>query len=250
MDDPNTTDGLGYLAQLVGEGKKYRSVEELAKGYTNADNYIEVLKATHDDLKDEVNKRMSLEQFIEAQQDNKQNADASADPNPGGEVADTKAVPNVEAEPKVNESDLISRIKAELRADEQKSIAARNKDAVNERLLSLYSDAETVNREMAAKAESLGVSVQWLMDAAEKNPDAFYKLTDIEAPRKASTNVNPAVNTAGLPSAKDSRKTQEGTKAFYDELRKENLSKFLSADVQRQYMKDAMADPDKFFGRN
>lgn len=250
MENPENTDGLGHLAQLVGEGKKYSSIEELAKGYVHADTYIEALKAKTNDLEQEVNKRMAIEQFIETKQDNEQNANASGDPAPGAEVVETKTEPVVEAEPKVNESELIERIKAELRQDDEKAKGERNQAAVVQRLKDVFGTDENVNKAVAEKAASIGVSIQWMMDTARKSPEAFYGLVGIDSSKKSPGVIPAAVNTAGVPSAADSSKIQQGTKAYYDEIRKTNMKKFMSPEIQKQYMKDAMADPDKFFARN
>ena len=247
MDDQTQLENSSdYLEQFVGEGKKYKSVEELAKGYANADKFIESLKSYNEDLKTEVQKRMAIEEFIQKKQDNNEQQPA-ADPNQGSNPAPTEPEAKPEAEPKVDESDLIERIKAELKQDEEKNKAEENKAAVANRLMEVYGSEESVNKAVSEKAAEIGVSVQWLQDTAARSPKAFYSLTGIDGGRPAPSRPNPAVNTAGDP-PRDASKPQPGTKAYYDELRKTDMNKFLSREVQLQYLKDAAADREKFFG--
>ena len=72
--EPVATTG-NPIEELVGEGKKYRSVEDLAKAYKNADQFIETLKTEKRTLEeqyhDAIAKNRSIEEIIEAL--NKQN---------------------------------------------------------------------------------------------------------------------------------------------------------------------------------
>lgn len=252
MDDQSQTSGE-YLEQLVGEGKKYSSMEELAKGYANADKFIEALKARTTDLEQEVSKRMAVEEFIKSKQtDGNQSQANESDSNSSGEPAPNQAeAKESEAEErKVDESELIERIKAELKQEDEKEVSKRNTEAVVSRLQEVYGSDEAVNKAIQEKAAEIGVSVQWLQDAAAKSPKAFFSLTGIDGGKPAPSGPSPAVNTAGLKPAAESANPQPGTKAYYDELRRKDLNKFMSREVQSQYMKDAMDNPDKFYGRN
>ena len=66
--DPSTS----YLEQLVGEGKKYSNPEELAKAYFNADGFINHLKNETGSLREELEKRMTLEELLAEKQQEQQ----------------------------------------------------------------------------------------------------------------------------------------------------------------------------------
>lgn len=51
LDNRNQQIVENYVEALVGDGKKYKSVEELAKAYINADMHINELKTSLDELK-------------------------------------------------------------------------------------------------------------------------------------------------------------------------------------------------------
>ena len=63
-----STDGGGEvnpLEQLVGEGKKYKSVEDLAKAYMNADQFIETLKTEKRQLEQDFQTKLTEARTVE-----------------------------------------------------------------------------------------------------------------------------------------------------------------------------------------
>src|SRR5882762_1576622 len=49
---PNQLDSnKAYLEQLVGEGKKFKTAEDLARGKAESDSFIEIMKARMDELR-------------------------------------------------------------------------------------------------------------------------------------------------------------------------------------------------------
>jgi hypothetical protein len=91
QNDPNPQsvdkqiEGQEYLSQFVGEGKKYKSVEDLAKAYANADKFIETMKienkaAQHEleELRKKAEKAQEVDQIV-AMLRGKQSADEESD---------------------------------------------------------------------------------------------------------------------------------------------------------------------------
>src|SRR5678815_2601198 len=90
--DPNKD----YLTELVGEGKKFKSPQELARGKYEADQYVRTLERQKDELrsdylklKDEQAARAKLEDLID-QWSNKQQS--SSDNTQANEQQTTKPV--------------------------------------------------------------------------------------------------------------------------------------------------------------
>lgn len=54
-----------FLARYVGEGKKYKSVEDLAKAYANAETFIETLKTEKQTLEQEYSQKLSEAKTVE-----------------------------------------------------------------------------------------------------------------------------------------------------------------------------------------
>ena len=69
MTDSNTdpfaqTQEPNYLAELVGEGKKFKTVDDLAKGKWNSDSMIETLKAEIATLKAQANSGANVDTLL------------------------------------------------------------------------------------------------------------------------------------------------------------------------------------------
>lgn len=54
-----------FLAKYVGEGKKYKSVEDLAKAYANAETFIDTLKTEKQTLQQEMQTKLASAKTIE-----------------------------------------------------------------------------------------------------------------------------------------------------------------------------------------
>jgi len=61
---PATTDA-GLFTALVGEGQKYKTPEELAKAYTNADQFIETLKEENRKLREQAASAKTIDEVLE-----------------------------------------------------------------------------------------------------------------------------------------------------------------------------------------
>lgn len=213
------------LDALVGEGKKYQTVEDLAKAVEFGQQHIAQIEAENAQY------RANIQDQIELQRQR---------PN---------AEPPAKPEQRVDEVDLQTRIREALEQTDREKRVASNVNAVSERLVELYGDAKKANEVVAAKAAELGVSIQFLMDSAAQSPKAFYAqigLTD--TPRNAPP-LNGKVNPEALAHLNTSRTAGPGTYAFYEEMRQTNPKLYNSPRVQLQMHKEAMEKGEAFFQR-
>ena len=247
MDDKSTTtsddQSTSYLEQLVGEGRKYTNPEDLAKAYFNANGFIDHLKTESSQLKEELEKRMTLEDILSEKQ---QAAKPTETPEPVQPANTAPIVP--EEAPK--DLDLGAQIRQIMQEQSQADTAEKNIEAVLDTLMATYGDPDKARDEVARKAQDLGVDRQTLMDVATKSPKAFYELTGLKAvtaPKLAGTRGD--VNTSSLESQRPNQGNgpKEGTYAFYQALRKENPKLYFSSRVQNEIMKKALAAGDAFY---
>jgi hypothetical protein len=243
MDNPTKTENAeaNYLDELVGEGKRYKTAAELAKAKIHADAFIENLKTQTEELRAELDKRMALEEmFLKTKNDDLKPVDPP--------IADkTTADPpkQVQADQsKVDESELIEKVKAELRRDAEQTSRAANFETVKTRLLEEMGDPDKVNKFMDEQSQKLGFSVSELADIAAKSPTAFYNLLGLQNRTKASPDLSSTVKTEAFQLSTSQPKP--GTKAYYDKMRKESPRKYLSAAVQLEIHKAYMKDPAAF----
>jgi hypothetical protein len=231
--------GDNPVETLVGEGKKFKTVEDLARGKLEADAFIEQLKEEN---------HMAVEELKKLQG----NSDDSA------KVADlisaVKEAALQQAESTsttMTDDDLSERVREILRGETAKETAERNRAAGNELVLSkVGGDIEAAKIFVAERARELGMTPAKLAELSEISPEAFAKLVGVDNTGSQSGTV---ALQGSNPRAMDSHvdmETIDGhhTKVYYDRLRKEmGTAKYLQdRGIQKGYLHDAMALGDRF----
>lgn len=213
------------LDALVGEGKKYQTVEDLAKAVEFGQQHIAQIEAENAQY------RANIQEQIELQRQR------------------TNAEPPAKPEQRVDEVDLQTRIREALEQTDREKRVADNVNTVSKRLVEIYGDAKKANEVVAAKAEELGVSIQFLMDSAAQSPKAFYAQIGLADTQRNAPPLAGNVNPAALANMNPSRVGAPGTYAYYEEMRKTNPKIYNSPRVQLQMHKDAMEKGEAFFQR-
>lgn len=238
--DPTTSD-TDHLAALVGEGKKYQTVEALAKSRVDADNYIEQLKRENAEARTELAARLSVEEALRKAQ-NERNTEVPP------KVATENTTPS--ATPAPTDKEFVNRIREVTQQLNQEQQAAANVNQVASKLVEIYGTQEKANEVVRQKAVELGVSTEFLQSTAAQSPKAFFQtvgLVDVAptaTPGKTPTGVNPAVlanNTAGSP--------KQGTYDYYEAIRASNPKLYFSPKIQNEMMKQALAQGDSFYSK-
>lgn len=223
------------VEQLVGEGKKYKTVEELAKGRLEADKYIEQLenenKLTREqmaELEASKDKQATIADLIESvKKANKQ------DPDSANHVTD---------------EELSKKIKSIIQGEKESSTKESNRLRANKAVLDkMNGDVEAAKSYVAERAKALGMTVKDLQTLGETSPDAFHKLMETK-----SSTVSPSVSS--LPGQRNvsgnTAQVIDGhrTKAYYDQLKKDvGIQRYWNdPKIQGQYLKDSMALGDRF----
>lgn len=222
------------LAKYVGEGKKYKSTEDLARAIEEKDSFIEKLKEEGSGMREDITRMQ--EQLTEAKtlDDVLSKITASRDsesnqPLDGDEVR------------KLVDAALEERIT-------EKERASNLKEAQDALLGRFDGDKGKANEYVADKAKSLGMSTKDLLSIATKSPAGFKELVGLD---------QKATPSGGTPSGRDSesafngmpREPEVGTKQYYDKLRRENPAEYWKPATQQKMMRDADRDFDKFMGR-
>ena len=241
--DPSTS----YLEQLVGEGKKYSNPEELAKAYFNADGFINHLKNETGSLREELDKRMTLEELLAEKQQEQQ---ISTEPKA---VEQPQETPVIESQPPEKvDLDLGAEVRRILTEESARKTADSNLETVMNSLMSTYGDADKAREEILRRSEHLGVDSQTLLDVARKSPKAFFELAGLsgEAPKApAGSPSRGDVNSAALATQRPNHEggPKEGTYEYYEQMRRDNPRKYFSAKTQNEIMKAAIAKGDTFY---
>jgi hypothetical protein len=225
------------LAELVGEGKKFKSLEDLAVGKQEADKHIEQLEGELKLLREQMG---SLEE-----QSNK-----------AATVSDLVAAvrnankPDVEGNQPVSEEQLQEMVASIMDGRTEAQTRASNYQEANQSVLDKFNgDVEAARTYTAERAKQLHMTAAQLKALGEESPSAFKQLMDVKpSTGSQSTQAVPgAVQTGSMAPRMDAIDGHH-TKAYYDKLKAEiGPAKYWNdTKIQGQYMKDAVALGDRF----
>jgi hypothetical protein len=177
LDNLSTAD-RDYYNELVGEGKKFKTVQDLAKGKVTSDDFIERLKTELSELRTELRSRNTVEELLARTKNN-------VLPNP----ADNQEVlgDNVNTgTPSLK--DLESLLDRRLTEREQLTARQNNLTQVKNALIENWGQNFPIK--LAQVARENGYSQAMLDQMAQENPNAFYRLVDLK-PQTNSFNTLP-----------------------------------------------------------
>jgi hypothetical protein len=227
--EPTPDESTITLATLVGEGQKYKSPDELAKAYANADAYIATLKAKEAEREAELK---VLRDLAEARQ--KQTTPPEQIQQPTHEQREP-AIPKAEV-------DISELVRQELSNASETKRRNDNISAAAETMNKFFGSPSKAQEAIRNKASELGVSFDWLKDAAAQSPSAFYATMGISGePRSNSTpgyqpEVRPTSNNNGQKNFK-----------YFEEIRKSSPKLYHSSEVQKQLFAARRELGDKFY---
>lgn len=221
-DDGNQIDDTNLevenpLEVLVGEGKKFKSVEDLAKGKLESDRFIKQLLDEKKALLEEQNTRERLEELI----------NKLSNPSPNN----VPTPPAREPENPVNPSNGLTKEDLEkyLAEERRKTQAEANINSVRQELeKSFGSNWKTT---IAQKAQELGLSAQEMTDLAAKSPKLVLDLVARQVAPRVPTPPGNHLNTGSFSQ-------HNGVKDwdYYEKLRKEDPKTYYSAPVQKEVL--------------
>lgn len=210
----------GVLESLVGEDKKFKSVEDLAKGKAESDKFIEQLQSELSGLREELDKRLTAEDVL-----TKIREENSANQSNGEPTSSSLSEDKV--------AELVKSTLESTRTEEQRQA---NIASVDQKLQEMYGDK--ANAELQKKAAELGVGVDFLASVAMQSPAAFFNTVGINANQQAggvqvSTST---VNTEVLAQQGEASQAKAGSKAYFDQMRKDNPKLYWDPKTQNQIM--------------
>ncbi len=211
------------VKELVGEGKKYATVEDALKALPHSQSHIQKLETEMSELRKELEGRLSLEEAV---------AQLKAEGKPAeipSAMIDQKAL-----------SKLVVDTVAGLEVSKK---AETNLLAVDKRMKELF--GEKAQEKLIDKAKELGVSIAHLKTTAEQSPQAFFNLTgikqeDVRVPAKTGSSVN----TEQLASTSVAK---EGTYNYYQDIRRKNPTLYFSPKMQNEMHRKAKELGGAFF---
>lgn len=223
-----TTEGQLFTA-LVGETQKYKTPEELAKAYTNADQFIETLKEENRKLREQTMAAKTIDDVLERMS---KQSNAPENDNPPAQSYTSEDVQQLV------EKTLVGREVAKVRQDNLMLADKLMKEKFGEKAESVFKQRATTQ----AKG-------QILMELAANDPQEFVSLFVGVTPTNFNTMDTGSMNTTSVPSTGGDRSNIEGSKAWAAKIRKENPSMYWSQDFQYKLQQTVTKNPALYFGQ-
>lgn len=216
------------LTELIGEGKKYKSMEDALRSVPHAQGHISRLEQELAELKEDLGKRLNAEESL--------NKILEARANSGKQ--DT---PPNDVTPEALKDLVKSTYKEITDGERQASNVAQANQAMQEKWGDKAADI------LRAKAQELGVGVKFLEDTASHSPKAFYNLVGLNAAPKQqemSQQRNGSVNTETM--SQTNGLTPYSYK-WYQQMRRDNAREYYKPKVQMEMHRKAGELGDSFY---
>jgi len=244
--DPSTPETVttvldeNVLETLVGDGKKFKDAEALAKGKLESDRHIQQIQRENaairerlKGLEDELQERVTLQDFIEEiRQTPLQRNDGTPPVQPHQEVT-----------PSPTPVDIKKMIDEELQQQQRRKQITENVSAVKAELTKTW--GKDFSQKLSERAKELNLSQEFLGSVAETSPKAFLELVGAK-PRQANPeqDVPPrtSINT-GLNLESSGVRNQ----AYYDKLKKADPNFHKNERLVAQMHRDAQRMGESFF---
>lgn len=232
-----------YLERMVGEGKKFKDAEALARGKFESDNHIQNLERQLSELRQDLSKDEKVNELLELVR-SQSNQGTAETPNRGDESGKEGDGTNPnETSSGLTEEQLRALIESTVSERESTTKRQDNLSQVDEVLEKQY--GSKASEFVRNKSKELGMSIKELEDMAARNPTAFFRLTDVKAePRSQSTVVG-----GGRSSETEAGKSGGQRKNFnyYQEMRRNNRKLYYSPSTQHEMHREAEAQGESFY---
>ena len=232
--DPQRTGSLfdslpEEVKDFVGEGRKYKSAEEALKSIPHAQSHISQLEEELKQLKEDLDKRLTAEEALKeiqeraGKRDHDQQSESSFDPDTLKNLA-KEAYQELTTEEKYN----------------------RNLQTASDKMVEQYGDMNKARQALEGKAKELDVSIEWLMDTAQKSPQSFFKLVGLEAKQGPAVNTsrgNSSTNTESF----ESSSVKPYSYKWYQKMRRDNPREYYNSRTQMEMHRKAKELGDDFY---
>lgn len=223
--DPNKN----YLEELVGEGRKFKSVEELARGKAESDLYIEHMKRQSDELRtdyvklrDEYNTGPKLKEVLDQLAELK---GQRAPLLPEGGSQDTSVLDETKV------ADLVASMLQQSKTADRE---AENFRKVESKLQESY--GSDYKRLLKQKVSELGLEDGFVNDLAKRHPEVLFRTLGLDQARSGDNFQAPVSSSV--------RRDNFGTGApqrtwsFYQKMRKDDPARYHDPKTKSQMFKD------------
>jgi hypothetical protein len=234
--DPNKN----YLEELVGDGKKFKDVDALARGKAESDAFIENLKLEQKNLREdyqrllEENKtRTRLEDIIDKL--------SKAQEKPNDDPADTTGDNRGDTKSGIDPNEINSLIDSKINETRARERAEANLKLVKDKLSETY--GSKYPEALRETTEKLGLSTEEINRLAANSPQAVIELMAKATERFDIAPPQNRVNSSGFTAKKPEVKNY----SYFEKMRVEQPDKYNTPQIQQERWKSARELGEDFF---
>lgn len=238
---PSVDPNKNYLEELVGDGKKFKTVEDLARGKYEADLHVslknrelDTLTKDYSKLREDYNAAPKLQEVLDkllAGKDTSSNTNTPVNEDNSNESA-------------FDPAQFDSKIEAKFHEIETKRKSQENWNIVKDKLQEKF--GERFPDMLASQTQKLGLTADRVDDLARTSPSAFFRLMGLEDTQTQDSFQSPPRSTQNAttfaPSTNKSRKWSD-----WKNLQKTQPNLFSDSKAHNQMMADIKAIGEKAF---
>lgn len=230
-DDNSNTEIQSHYDLLVGEGKKFKDNEALARGKIESDRFIEKVLREQHELRKELDSRLSMEELVQ-----KLGKTASTPGTPSGLESPSIPTPNVmPTKADVDPNEIASIVKNTMTQEYTKLQQEKNIKSVAAELKKAWGD-NWVGR-LREVGNQLDLTEAQMDTLAKTAPKALLSSVLKETSKVDNTKfVAPKSSITSIPQSQDGNGW-----SWYEKLRKESPREYYSQRVQMQLHKDVQS---------
>ena len=242
-DEQNTDpqdDSIDLAAELIGEGKRYKTAQDAAKALLEKDKFIERLKAENAEARASLRGEQRMDEFLEKLKA-VTSGNASTQNTMSGETATNQNHNTNNNSPKALTAEEVQEM---LDKREREKQEAANLALAAQKVREAFGANHTAI--LQQKAAELGMTPEYLTNLAKAQPKAFLKL--VEADQPVAGRVPPPTTSLNTNALATQKRGGERDQKYYSALRKQiGDAEFFKPQIQNQLHKDAERLKEAFF---
>lgn len=238
-DDPPRVDpDKNYFQELVGEGRKFKTPEDLAKGKFEADQYIKILERTRDEMREDYLKlredyqsRAKLEELIDQMKTQPPSS------------SDTTHTANDDKKPVFDPKEIESLVSSKIQEHESTRKQTENYNFIKSKLQEHYGAG--YKEVLKQQIEDLDITENELNDMARQKPKFLMKTLGLDAPVSRERFQAPVSSNQRTDNFSPSG-SKKRTWSYYQQMKRDDPKLYQDPKTQVQMQKDYIEQGDAF----
>lgn len=223
------------VAELVGDGKKFKSVDDLARGKIESDRFVEKLKTENAALREALDSDANPEEIL-------RRIDAVLK-SQGGSRSDTTDQTSNQSQTgsQLTEEKVLELLKQQKAQERAKENRARYEASVAKAF------GEKSAEVIATRIDELGMDQTELLNLAQRNPAAALRLLGIRDSGASGGTMESSVNTEAFFGDAGKGNGEVQNFQYFQRLRRELKERYYEPQIQKQVFEARKKLGDKFW---